>query len=81
MKDDAVFKKLLIQYQQSSYVRMWITDKKKNLSRKLEKKHNQDYIAELKQKKKTAKAKKESAEKEKDQEAASEKDKEEKKED
>jgi Ran-binding protein 1 len=66
MKDDDAFKKLLQQYIQSSQVRIWIQEKKKNLSRKLEKTHNTEYLAELKKKKKADKAKKDAAKDEKD---------------
>jgi anti-sigma-K factor RskA len=44
IKDDENFKKLLQQWQQASKIRMWIVEKKNNLSEKLQRSTRATYI-------------------------------------
>ena len=44
IKDDEIFKKLLQQWQQASKIRMWIVEKKNNLSEKLQRSTRATYI-------------------------------------
>lgn len=63
LKDNDEFKSILHEWNQASKIRVWIMEKKKNLSEKIETKQREEFI---KQKKDRIKKAKEAAAKEKE---------------
>jgi hypothetical protein len=72
VKDDETFQKIVAQWKRASQTRLWIMEKKKNLSKKLEKSLTATFIQEKKEKLKREKKKQKQTKPDQDEESKDE---------